>query len=190
MTDAQKEHAIDPAKLEAVLNKYAPGDSRGLIHALQDIQAAFNYIPFEAVEVLCRHLVVPLSKAFSTATFYKAFSLDPKGEVIIRICTGTACHIRGAQVLVDELVERLNIKPGGTTKDLKFTVETVNCVGACALAPVMIVDGKYHDGVTPESALDILKALPPEEDNAAAAGKPADASTPAGNAAKGEGRGG
>ena len=112
---------INLKKMDAVLARYELGDKTGLIHALQDIQAVFNYIPFEAVEMLCRHLDVPLSKAFSAATFYKAFSLEPKGEVIIRICTGTACHIRGAQVLVDELTERLQIKPGGTTKDLKFT---------------------------------------------------------------------
>ena len=136
-------------KTDAVLARYEPGDKTGLIHALQDIQATFNYIPFEAVEALCKHLEVPLSKAFSAATFYKAFSLEPKGDVIIRICTGTACHIRGAQVLVDELTGRLDIKPGGTTKDLKFTVETVNCVGACAMAPVVSVAGKYHGKVKP-----------------------------------------
>jgi NADH-quinone oxidoreductase subunit E len=136
-------------KMDALLERFEPGDKTGLIHALQDIQAAFNYIPFEAVEILCRHLEVPLSKAFSAATFYKAFSLEPKGDLIIRICTGTACHIRGAQVLVDELTEKLNIKPGGTTKDLKFTVETVNCVGACAMAPVVSVGGKYHGKVKP-----------------------------------------
>jgi NADH-quinone oxidoreductase subunit E len=144
-------------KVEALLAKYPEGDGRGLIHALQDIQAAFNYIPFSAVEALCRHLNVPLSKAFSAATFYKAFSLEPKGEVIIRICTGTACHIRGAQVLVDELVDELNIKPGGTTQDLKFTVETVNCVGACAMAPVVSVNGKYHGKVKPGDLTKVIK---------------------------------
>lgn len=149
MTDEHLDRPMDRKKLQAILERYPTGDGRGLIHALQDIQAAFNYIPFEAVEALCRHLEVPLSKAFSAATFYKAFSLDPKGDVIIRICTGTACHIRGAQVLVDELVQKLNIQPGGTTRDLKFTVETVNCVGACAMAPVVSVNGKYRGKVKP-----------------------------------------
>jgi NADH-quinone oxidoreductase subunit E len=144
-------------KVEALLARYPRGDGRCLIHALQDIQAAFNYIPFNAVEALCRHLDVPLAKAFSAATFYKAFSLEPKGEVIIRICTGTACHIRGAQVLVDELASELNIKPGGTTKDLKFTVETVNCVGACAMAPVVSVNGKYHGKVKPGDLTEVIK---------------------------------
>ena len=149
MTDNREERKIDMAKLDAVLKRYREGDGQGLIHALQDIQSTFNYIPFEAVEKLCGHLGVPISKAFSVATFYKAFSLEPKGDVIIRICTGTACHIRGAQVLVDELVSELNVKPGGTTKDFKFTVETVNCVGACAMAPVVSVNDKYHGKVGP-----------------------------------------
>lgn len=160
MTEKTKKnnpHAIDRSKLEAVLNHYEKGDQRSLIHALQDIQAAFNYIPFEAVEALCEHIDVPISKAFSAATFYKAFSLDPKGDIIIRICTGTACHIRGAQVIVDELVTELNIKPGGTTKDLKFTVETVNCVGACAMAPVVSVNGKYHGKVKPGDMTQVVK---------------------------------
>ncbi|MHC4943861.1 MAG: NADH-quinone oxidoreductase subunit NuoE family protein [Planctomycetota bacterium] len=157
MTDQLKQPPMDRTKLQGILDAYPAGDERSLIHALQDIQATFNYIPFEAVEALCLHLDVPLSKAFSAATFYKAFSLDPKGDVIIRICTGTACHIRGAQVLVDELVCQLNIKPGGTTKDLKFTVETVNCVGACAMAPVVSISGKYHGKVKPGDLTKVVK---------------------------------
>ncbi len=150
------ERCVDEKKLNALLERYAEGDGRNLIHALQDIQAAFHYIPLKAVEALCRHLDVPLSKAFSAATFYKAFSLDPKGDVIIRICTGTACHIRGAQVLVDEVIEKLKIKPGGTTKDLKFTVETVNCVGACAMAPVVSIDGKYRGKIKPGDLIKVV----------------------------------
>jgi len=150
-------HEIDQNKINRILERFPAGDPGGLIHALQDIQAAFNYIPVEAVDALCRHLDIPLSKAFSAATFYKAFSLDPKGDIIIRVCTGTACHIRGAQVLVEELVDSLNIKPGGTTDDMKFTVETVNCVGACAMAPVVSVNGKYHGKVQPGDMLKVVK---------------------------------
>jgi NADH:ubiquinone oxidoreductase subunit E len=148
---------IDQKKVARLLERYPAGDRGSLIHALQDIQAAFKYIPVEAVDALCRHLNIPLSKAFSAATFYKAFSLEPKGEIIIRVCTGTACHIRGAQVLVEELVEALNIQPGETTADLKFTVETVNCVGACAMAPVVSVNGKYHGQVKPGEMLKVVK---------------------------------
>ena len=152
-------HEIDQKQVAGILEKYPAGDSGGLIHALQEIQAAFNYIPVEAVDALCRHLDIPLSKAFSAATFYKAFSLDPKGDIIIRVCTGTACHIRGAQVLVEELVDSLNIKPGETTDDLKFTVETVNCVGACALGPLVILDGEYHGNIKSNKLEKVLKKL-------------------------------
>jgi len=150
-------HEIDQNKIKRILERYPAGNPGGLIHALQDIQAAFRYIPAETVDALCRHLNIPLSKAFSAATFYKAFSLEPKGEIIIRVCTGTACHIRGAQVLVEELVDALNIKPGATTADMKFTIETVNCVGACAMAPVVSVNGKYHGQVRPGEMLKIVK---------------------------------
>ncbi|MBU0639395.1 MAG: NAD(P)H-dependent oxidoreductase subunit E [Planctomycetes bacterium] len=139
----------DPARTQTVLERYAAGQSTGLIHALQDIQSEFGYVPCEAVQLLCAHLRVPLSKAFSVATFYKAFSLEPKGEVVIRVCTGTACHIRGAQTIVDEICTALDITPGQTTADHKFTLETVNCVGACAMAPVVSLNGEYHGSVKP-----------------------------------------
>ncbi len=142
---------IDPKKARKILDRYPEGDQTGLIHALQDIQAEFGYVPREAVEILCERLNVPISKAFAAATFYKAFSLEPKGDVVIRVCTGTACHIRGAQTLVDEICVALDIRPGGTTKDLKFTLETVNCVGACAMAPVVALNGEYHGNVQPGS---------------------------------------
>ena len=106
---------IDPRKAREIVERYPEGDRTGLIHALQDIQAEYGYVPCEAVELLCEHLNVPLSKAFAAATFYKAFSLEPKGDVVIRVCTGTACHIRGAQTLVDEICAALNITPGQTT---------------------------------------------------------------------------
>ena len=140
---------VDPKKTRKILDRHLEGDGTCLIHGLQDIQAEFGYVPAEAVELLCDHLNVPISKAFAAATFYKAFSLEPKGDVVIRVCTGTACHIRGAQTLVDEICAALNIKPEGTTKDLKFTLETVNCVGACAMAPVIALNGEYHGNVQP-----------------------------------------
>ena len=143
------ETCIDLPKARKLLERYRQGDGSSLIHALQDLQAQFGYIPGQAVELLCQHLEVPISKAFSAATFYKAFSLQPKGEMVIRVCTGTACHIRGAQTLVDEICTTLGIAPGGTTKDLKFTLETVNCVGACAMAPVVSLNGEYHGNVQP-----------------------------------------
>ena len=142
---------IDLKKARKILDRYAEGDETGLIHALQDLQAEFGYVPCPAAELLCERLKVPISKAFSVATFYKAFSLEPKGEVVIRVCTGTACHIRGAQTLVDEICAALDVRPGQTTKDLRFTLETVNCVGACAMAPVVSLNGVYHGNVQPGS---------------------------------------
>jgi NADH-quinone oxidoreductase subunit E len=155
-TEGPKIH-VDPAKTRAILDRYPEGDRTGLIHALQDIQAEFGFVPCEAVEELCVHLDVPISKAFSVATFYKAFSLEPKGETIIRICTGTACHIRGAQTLVEEICTSLDTAPGHTTKDLKFTIETVNCVGACAMAPVVSINGEYNGNVKPGFLMKLAK---------------------------------
>ncbi len=151
------ETCIDLKKARKILKRYPEGDAGRLIHALQDIQAEFGYVACEAVELLCEHLNVPISKAFSAATFYKAFSLEPKGEVVIRVCTGTACHIRGSRILVDELCAALEVEPGGTTKDLKFTLETVNCVGACAMAPVVSLNGKYHGNVQPGSLAKLIQ---------------------------------
>ena len=140
---------IDRRKANKILARYPQGDRTGLIHALQDMQAEFGYVPRQAAELVCQRLNVPIAKAFSVATFYKAFSLEPKGDVVIRVCTGTACHIRGAQTLVDEICGTLGIRPGGTTEDRRFTLETVNCVGACAMAPVVSLNGEYHGGVQP-----------------------------------------
>jgi NADH-quinone oxidoreductase subunit E len=152
------EPRFDARKARKVLERYPEGDPTGLIHALQDIQAEFGYVPCKAAEMVCERLGVPISKAFSVSTFYKAFSLEPKGDVVIRVCTGTACHIRGAQILVDELQAALGIEPGRTTKDLRFTLETVNCVGACAMAPVVSVGGEYHGNVQPGTIVKKLKA--------------------------------
>ena len=151
------EACIDLEKARKILERYPEKDSTGLIHALQDIQTEFGYVACEAVGLLCEHLDVPISKAFSAATFYKAFSLKPKGEVVIRVCTGTACHIRGARILVDELCAALEIEPGGTPNDLKFTLETVNCVGACAMAPVVSLNGKHHGNVQPGAVTELIR---------------------------------
>jgi len=120
-----------------------PGKPEYLIFLLQDIQAAFGYIAPEALQLVCDHTGVPLSQAYSTATFYKSFRLEPMGEHEIKVCQGTACHLKGAPRLVDDLKRRLGVQVGGTTEDLKFTLETVNCLGCCALSPVVMVDGEY-----------------------------------------------
>ena len=151
------ETCIDPKRARKILERYPEGDATGLIHALQDIQAEFGYIPGLAAELLCERLNVPISKAFAATTFYKAFSLLPKGEIVVRVCTGTACHIRGSQTLVDEICASLGVEPGGTTEDRKFTLETVNCVGACAMAPVVSLNGAYHGSVQPGSMTKLIQ---------------------------------
>jgi NADH:ubiquinone oxidoreductase subunit E len=137
--------AVDLSPMPGILARY-PREEPSLIQILQDVHRVYNYLPPEALEETARAIGVPLAKVYSVATFYKAFALEPQGKVIIKICTGTACHIRGAPQLVDELERELGVKPGGTTADMAFTVKTVNCVGACAMAPVIIVGGKYHGG--------------------------------------------
>jgi len=139
---------VDLAKTEAILAAYPP-EEPSLIQVLQDVHRAYNFLPCDVLVRVAEALDVPLAKVFSVSTFYKAFSLDPQGDTIIKVCTGTACHIRGAGQLVEELERKLGIGPNETTEDLKFTVKTVNCVGACAMAPVMIVGDKYWGSAKP-----------------------------------------
>jgi NADH:ubiquinone oxidoreductase subunit E len=139
---------VDTAPAEEILARY-PAEEASLIQVLQDVHRVYNYLPCDVVEKVAASLGVPLAKVFSVGTFYKAFSLQPQGRVVVRVCTGTACHIRGAVQLVDELTKRLGIAPGGTTPDMGFTIKTVNCVGACAMAPVLIVNEKYHGNAKP-----------------------------------------
>lgn len=146
----------DIAKIKEVIGR-SPADPSSLIAVLQDIQREFHYLPCEALKEAADILHVPLSKVFSASTFYNAFSLTPRGENIIRVCQGTACHIRGADQLLDQLEVGLQIKKGQTTPDMKFTLEVVNCVGACAMAPVMIVNDKYHANVRCDRAMRLAK---------------------------------
>ena len=133
---------------EEILGGY-PAEEPALIQILQDVHRAYNYLPCDVLERVAEALDVPLAKVFSVSTFYKAFSLEPQGDTIVKVCTGTACHIRGAGQLVEELERQLGIGPGETTEDLSFTIKTVNCVGACAMAPVMIVADKYWGSAKP-----------------------------------------
>ena len=136
----------DLSKLPKIIGRY-PKNSESLIAVLQDIQKEYHYLPSETLKETAKALDVPLSKVFSVSTFYNAFSLYPRGKKVIRICVGTTCHIRGAKVIQQQLEDRLNIKAGQTTTDLKYTLEVVNCVGACAMAPVVIVNDKYYGSV-------------------------------------------
>ena len=123
---------------------------------LQNIKKKFNFIPKKAFFFLSVYLRVPASEIYSMATFYKALSLKPKGRHIIKVCNGTACHIRGSNILIDELTDLLNIKPGETTSDGLFSIEIVNCLGACALAPVMVIDDKYFGAMTKDKVIEVI----------------------------------
>jgi NADH-quinone oxidoreductase subunit E len=134
---------VDLSRTDEILESY-PRRESSLIQVLQDVHRAYNYLPCDVLTKVAEALEVPVAKVFSVATFYKAFSLEPQGDTVVRVCMGTACHIRGGPQLVDELTRKLGIEPGGTTEDMKFTIKTVNCVGACAMAPVLIVGDKYQ----------------------------------------------
>jgi len=140
--------AVDLSRTDEILSHY-PAEEASLIQVLQDVQRAYRFLPADALIRVADTLGVPLAKVFSVSTFYKAFALTPQGETIIKICMGTACHIRGAGQLVEELQRKLGVGPDETTEDMKFTVKTVNCVGACAMAPVMIVGDSYHGSAKP-----------------------------------------
>ena len=129
-------------KVAAIINKYN-ADKEQLIPILQDTQAEFHYLPKEALTQVSDTTGVPLSRVYSVATFFKAFSLKPRGKHLINVCLGTACHVRGASKVLEQLERSLNASRGETTSDFKFTLETVNCMGCCALGPVVNIDGEY-----------------------------------------------
>lgn len=129
--------------MDEILERY-PEQEGSLIEILHDMQSAFRYLPQDKLPRVATHCNVPLSKVVSVATFYKAFSFTPKGEKVIRICVGTACHVKGAGLIRDEAERKLGIKAGETTSDGKISLEVVNCVGACAMAPVVIENELYH----------------------------------------------
>lgn len=133
---------------------------------MQDMQKHYNYIPKEGMESLAEYLGCPLSSLYSMATFYKALSLKPKGKHIIKLCDGTACHIRGAANLRDGVHRILGIGDGETTEDGQFSLELVNCLGSCALAPVMVVDDVYYGKVTMEKLASILSSYQEGGENA------------------------
>lgn len=138
-----------------IINDY-PKSKTSLIPILEDIQIEFNYLPANALKKVSEALTIPLIDIYGVATFFKTFSLSPRGRHIISICSGTACHVLGANLLAHEFERKLNIKAGETTKDGLFTLETVNCLGACAIGPIVVVDGKFYSQVKIKSIDKIL----------------------------------
>jgi len=146
----------DFSRLPEIFERH-PHDASSLIMILQDIQKEYRYLPCEALKQTAEQLDLPLSRVFSVATFYNAFSLNPKGEKVVRVCMGTACHIRGADLILDQISNHLGIKEGETTEDGKFSLEIVACVGACAMAPVVIVNDDYHGSVKVSGAKRLVR---------------------------------
>jgi len=147
---------MDKDKIDKIIEKY-PSDPSSLIQVLLEIQSENHWLPKEAIERVSEKLQVPLNRIQHIATFYKAFSLVPKGRHEIHVCVGTACHVRGAQRVLDRVQDLTGISPGETDLDMKFSLETVNCLGCCALGPVMVVDGEYHGKMAPAKSEDVLK---------------------------------
>jgi NADH-quinone oxidoreductase subunit E len=137
-----------------------------LIAALEAVQERFRFLPSEALVLASEHLHVPLSQAYAVATFYHAFSLKPKGKHCLSVCMGTACHVRGSPKLLSQLEIKLGLEAGGTTPDRLFTLETVNCLGACALGPIMVTDGEYSGHMTPQKADTLLRRIIKREQKA------------------------
>ena len=125
-----------------ILEKYS-SKAEHLMPLLQDIQSNFGYISQEHMELICDYIGISLSQAYSVVTFYQSFKLEPQGEHDIKVCLGTACHLKSSQRIMDEVGRKLGILPGETTKDMQFTYNSVNCVGACALAPVVLIDDEF-----------------------------------------------
>ena len=147
---------MDNGKIDKILDKY-PSEPSSLIQVLLEIQSENHWLPRKALERVSEKLQVPLTRTQHIATFYKAFSLVPKGRHEVHICMGTACHVRGAVRILDTVQDLTGIKPGETDLDLKFSIETVNCLGCCALGPVMEIDGKTHGKLSTAETADILK---------------------------------
>jgi NADH:ubiquinone oxidoreductase subunit E len=144
------------------------GQPHRLIEVLQDIQEAHGYLPSEAMEMVAQRLSVPLIEVFRVASFYKAFALAPRGRHLITACLGTACHVRGAPRMLDEVLGQLGVAPGETTADGLFTVERVNCLGACALGPLVVLDGEYHHHMTPGRLRRLIESVRAAEAEVAA----------------------
>lgn len=159
MKETHKCHTSDPfdyAPVDEILERFQ-GQKGTTIPILQAIQEVYGYLPRQAMEYMAKKLKVPFSRIYGVATFYAQFHLTPRGENIIRICQGTACHVRGAAKIVDALKEQLNLEVGGTSEDQKFTLESVACIGACGLAPVMMINNDTFGRLTAEKIKEILK---------------------------------
>jgi NADH:ubiquinone oxidoreductase subunit E len=151
------------SELDNIIEEHI-NDPGALIPVLQDINQKYNYLPELALKYVSERLGIPLGRVYHVATFYTAFSLTPRGKHLIKVCQGTACHVRGGAQVLNELERKLGIKAGETTPNLKFTLETVNCLGACALGPVVVIDDEYHP-TSPVKVDKLLRKYEEEQEN-------------------------
>ena len=145
-------------QIKNVLKDFEPKKGSLLIPILQKIQETFGYVPPESLKLIARHMNVAQSKIYGVLTFYSQFSTTPRGKYIIRPCRGTACHVRGAQNIISKIKSKIKLEDGETTPDYKFTLETVACLGACALAPMVVIGKEYHGNLTPDRIDAIIDA--------------------------------
>lgn len=153
---------MDTATIDNIIDKHN-GEASALIQILLEIQSENKWLPKTALARVSEKLAVPMSQIQHITTFYKTFSLVPKGRHEVHVCMGTACHVRGAERILDAVEEATGVQPGETDPDLNFSVETVNCLGCCALGPVMVVDGEYHGNVSPAETAEVLKSCACED---------------------------
>jgi len=146
---------VEPEKIERIIDKYG-GDEGSLIQILLDIQQEYNWIPPEAAKLVGERIDIPITQIYRVASFYKSLSLSPRGKYLVKVCMGTACHVRGGGRVMDKLIKNLGIKAGETTEDMKFTLEKVNCLGCCALGPMVTVGSEYHGKMAPMKVAEVL----------------------------------
>lgn len=144
-------------QVREVLAAYPTGRRETLIPILQDVQAVFGFLPEDSLDLIGKYIGISTAKVYGVATFYNQFRLQPVGKHTVRVCRGTACHVRGSKLLLDTLADTLQVEPGDTTADGEFTLETVACIGACSIAPVITVDDDFHGGVQKRDIAKIMK---------------------------------
>ncbi|MFA6233451.1 MAG: NADH-quinone oxidoreductase subunit NuoE [Bacteroidota bacterium] len=142
---------------QQIYGTYPAGDASCLIDMLQDVQEHFGYLPDYEMQKVARHVDIPVSRVYGVATFYNQFRFQPLGKYVIKVCRGTACHVKGSLNILTTIENELGIKAGQTSKDLLFTIETVACIGACSIAPVIAVNDSFHGGLTNKSLQKVLR---------------------------------
>lgn len=145
------------SRIDQIIDRYK-GEEGILIQLLLDIQQELNWIPKEVAERISQRLNIPLTQIYRVASFYTAMSLTPRGRHLVSVCMGTACHVRGSPRLLDRITDVLKIQPGETSTDMRFTLNTVNCLGCCAMGPVVVVDGVYHSKPSTQDLREILES--------------------------------